>query len=516
VKYASVIPAIRTPFGLDVFDYAVPDADDIRAGDLILVPFRKRPVPALVVSIQNSSAFAKKAVVLSEIRHIIRFLPTLIPLLDHAASRSFSSRPTILHSWLRRIPAKQGDTTVCKISKRSVRANGIDQSTWTPDSHTTLIGALKRIRAGSRVLVLSPWQNRAEQIAKHLQCPVLHADISYALAWKTWTGFLGSHSGSCLVTTRIGAWLSHAADVIVIEEPENDDHKEDEREPRLDARFLVRTVNELRPNADVIRIGTTPPLDSDDVVWENIPTIQADISYDPWQPRGVSDIKRLSHRSRHLIEEAQKDARPIVVIDPYRDAGFHSQFAAAYPNIPVLNLPDLHSRGVPRGALAILTDALGIGGTIEDIRRKERNVIAWRRLCARIASAEAQLHVQGDESQLEEAKRWLTSDGLRAVWKAEIEARRAFHYPPASVRIKLIATGNQAMAGNILDDLTERLPQTWTVDGPRPVDAPSSRKERWIIHLVSETETNERSIRDILNLFAKNVIIDLDPIAFFR
>jgi len=124
--------------------------------------------------------------------------------------------------------------------------------------------------------------------------------------------------------------------------------------------------------------------------------------------------------------------------------------------------------------------------------------------------------VQGDESQLEEAKRWLTSDGLRAVWKAEIEARRAFHYPPASVRIKLIATGNQAMAGNILDDLTERLPQTWTVDGPRPVDAPSSRKERWIIHLVSETETNERSIRDILNLFAKNVIIDLDPIAFFR
>lgn len=329
------------------------------------------------------------------------------------------------------------------------------------------------------------------------------------------------------MTTRVGAWLSHSADRIFVDEPENDDHKEDEQEPRMDARWIVNRARDLHPSTSIIQIGTTPPLSrvsTNSIHWESVPTIDPTITYDHKQRGGYSEIPRLSNHAIQRILEKTHANQPVLILDPYRDTEFlaqlHSNSARELlgsSTIPVLNLSDLHQSGLPKNALVVLLDLAGIGGVIEDIRKKERSVIAWRRLCSRLALFDCQLLVQGDDTQLAEARTWLTREGLQITWENELSSRHTFKYPPSFPRIKLIIVGEKITATTILDDLENHLPPDWSAEGIHEVQTTSSRSLRWIIHVVSKNADQDVSeIHDILLKYAKTCIIDLDPIAFFR
>ncbi len=549
MKYISVVPALRTPFGVDVFDYAIQDDADIRVGDAILVPFRRKSTPALVVSIQPTSDFADKAVVVKEINHVFRFSPTLIPLLDHAANHTFASRPTILHSWLRKMPARR------KHGIDHAQRSGIhraDQTIWsanpfeqiitllssTPKNHVPETGLPRRglnlqvhgdvfqqkngvlgeyVLRKQKVLILTPWQKRADAIARRLGAPCLTAETAAAKAWHTWADFLSNSSQNLLVSTRIGAWLAHGADTVIVDEPENDDHKDDEHEPRIDGRWLARRANLLNPAVTIIQIGTTPPLADKDVLWEHVPTLEPNIFFDHWQRQGGSDFKRLSRHGEHKLMEAREQKRPVVVVDPFRDRDFESLFKKEYPDVPLFNLADLHTQGIPANGLVILTDVSGVGGLIEDIRRTERNLIAFRRLAARAALAHCELHVQGTESQLQEARSWLTSNGVRESWNREISGRTDFCYPPECRRIKIIIRDNQQAAESIAAELKNETGEQWRLEGPTESLRSTQKSPQWILHLVQAAETADISdVRPLLESIAKETIIDLDPIAFFR
>jgi hypothetical protein len=58
---------------------------------------------------------------------------------------------------------------------------------------------------------------------------------------------------------RVSAWLSVFADAVIIDEPENDDYKQDELTPRLDARWIVSETAQLAPHLSTIQASTTPP-----------------------------------------------------------------------------------------------------------------------------------------------------------------------------------------------------------------------------------------------------------------
>ncbi len=573
MPFLTVIPCLRTPYGVDGFDYLLNDESDIQIGDLVTVPFRTRSIPALVSRISDQSAFSKKIITLSQLTPLIRFSPLIVDLISKTAAHSFSSQASILHAWLRTVPRR---ATPLSISIAPSPPSPNVEYLFTSSRFDALGKTFKQ--AQGRTLILTPWQSRADKIGASFQCSVLHADLASGSAWKAWTNFLANPLGR-LVTTRLGAWLSLFADTLIIDEPENDDYKQDELAPRIDARRLIETAETLRTPTQTIFISTTPQLRlSPTLVEQAIPTLTPTLTFEPRQHGSSSGISGLSGSAVQAIRTALEKQSSVIILHPIpgersrivcRDCswtapcpwcGFSltrskegvecrrchrsseippvcanckgadlnksrtgkdhlaAQIAQAFPSAPiqVVDLPDWHRLSIPRGALILLTDLSLIGGVSEDIRRKERLAIAWRRIAATAQSAEGKLFVQGPEMLLTEARTWLEGSGLLKLWKTELSERAAFGYPPARQRIKLLFDGTiEQLEGTDLR-LKEVLGKAWTIEGPLPVLFRSStRKPRCIFHLLPPIDMNERDVHRNLEPFAKEAIIDLDPIAFF-
>jgi len=184
--------------------------------------------------------------------------------------------------------------------------------------------------------------------------------------------------------------------------------------------------------------------------------------------------------------------------------------------VRVVDLSGWNSLTLGSASLVIVTDLSLIGGYAEDVRRRERLVIAFRRLAAGVASADGRLIVQGPEELLQEARSWLTSDGVRKVQVDECRERAAFGYPPARPLIKILKDGSAKDVEDMMSRIRTSLPASWEIRGPFPVPyRPKSRQERSVIQLLPPSDATEDDIRLALEPFARESIIDLDPIAFF-
>lgn len=574
MPFISVVPALRTPFGVDVFDYKIDDGTILVPGDLIRVPFRKSQTPALVVALNTTSRFADKAVRLSSPAPLVRLGPAAVALLHATARHTFSSQPTVLLSWIRTVP-QRAKSAESPLLPQALTGREASTNILTTARIETVIHEAQR--AQGRVLILTPWQQRAEKLAQHLKVPVLHADLADGAAWTAWTAFIQQPQG-LLIATRIGGWLVSCADTVIVDEPENDDYKQDELAPRFDVRFMVDFAKKSREGLRYLEIGTTPILMTDEIKPTAIPSIDLPLTLEPWQRNSFSSIDNLSANIVQRIDEALEQKRNVLVLHPIRgersritcrDCAWSMVCAfCAFPltrqgsrghcgrcsrtvdapsvcpscggsdlnksrsgkdrlaaqatkqfgekAVQVVDLPDWHRLSLRSNSLVILTDLSLIGGFAEDIRRRERLVIAWRRLAASVASAQSELVVQGPEELLSQARSWLEATGLSNVWHEELKERRAFRYPPIYYRVKLLITGSLEEAETLRQDLTSSLPGTWTVDGPFPVLYRSStRQPRQALHLIPPLNTDEDTLITSLEPFAKRAIIDLDPLAFF-
>ena len=182
-------------------------------------------------------------------------------------------------------------------------------------------------------------------------------------------------------------------------------------------------------------------------------------------------------------------------------------------------------------SLTILTDLSSLSGGTEDARRRERLVIAFRRLADDCASMNAQLAVQSDALLLTDARSWLTVEGCAAALTREYADRKTFALPPATRLVKIIIRGPLHHAQQIVQTLRSPLrpaPSTPSVhsgqalhpstSGPYPVPhLPGSREPRSIIHLTFPQTTPDTAIQALLDpLLDDSMLIDLDPIAFFE
>ena len=581
--YISVVPAIRTPFGVDIFDYRVDDASDIWPGDLIRVPFRRRSLPALVVERAEHSKYAGKILGLNNVQSLVRFPARLVQLLNAAAARTFCSQATVLQAWLRKVPV------------HAATSSGRDYLAPTKGGHTGpplqtkfdlteyVVDRRARIleharQASGRTLIITPWQYRADELAHALNASVIHAGIALGRAWQDWTQFV-LNENSVLVATRLGAWLAHAADTVILDEPENDDHKQDELAPRLDARWLINSTKKLNPNLAVIKISTTPALiETPRISTINIPDISVPQSAIPFEPGSYSAINEINALTESKLQDAVETGQPIVILHPIkgerarsvcRDCGWKAECAfcgfplsqldtqaqcgrcgrksglpAACPacgnadlgksrtgksklacqiseqfpqaKITILDLTEWREYELEKNSLVVVTDLGLIGGYAEDIRRRERLIMAWRRLAAQIAATASELVIQGQAPLLDEARAWLTAEGIKTAWQKEWADRQVFNYPPASQRIKILVDGTEAKAEGIKQRLEQAADGRYSIQGPfKVLFRSSTRRPRWVIHLLPAATAKFSAIRTILQPLAKDTIIDLDPIAFF-
>ncbi|MBD3281344.1 hypothetical protein GF391_01215 [Candidatus Uhrbacteria bacterium] len=506
--FISVIPAVKMPYGHCFFDYEL-DEGTAHVGDVILVPFRKRKIAALVAKKSPLSDWAEKAIKISEPQKIAKLPEAMAEMCIQAAAESFVSPPTMLNAWFRTVPKRHPDPSEIHTPPRNTHmpadADLLERRYLVnrykgPDG---IIETVRQNQANGRILLLTPWQRRADIIAKKLGCPVLHAETAYGAAWKSWTDFL-SRANALLVTTRLGAWLAGAVDIVVVDEPENDDFKQDELTPRYDARRLIELARRANPALRIIKIGTTPNLaEYADFPESEAALIEPDITFSRFDPNNRSGIEMVTGTVFEAISEAASHGKPVRILHTVYgtrgkircadcdwtmwcedcDMGMHNMqthalcrrcgkkqdMPPACPMCGSVNLAKavIGSDGLLRAcrqhfaradikvldthewlrqilqpdSLLIATNINYIGGYVEDIRRMERLVISFRRLAAQSCVAKCKLIVQGASPLIDTCPSWLTGQGVRKTYDLELQDRQAFGYPPAQTMAKLIAPG---------------------------------------------------------------------------
>lgn len=556
MSYVRVVPVLRTPTGLDAFDYAVPEGLDLHVGDLVWVPFRKQKVPALVTECLKTSPYANQAKAVLEPYAGLSFPTSVVSLLTWLADWTFTSQPAILLAWLRSLPKRPGEKTA--IFKAG--SQGSMTARWIADPDSEIVRAAKQ--ATGRVLIVTPWLASARRLNEALAgSELLLAEQADGLYFNQWTNWSNAASG-ILITTRVGSWLAPLAHEVLLHLPEQDDHKQDELSPRYDTRRIAAWAAQ-HAGTTVRAFGVTPPLTSD----EPSPDISTTADIRVRSPKGHSPIPSLQadvlnmirdHDGPHIIIHGirGKGAR-FVCRDcswspvcercdfPLSDGGSHAlcrrcgwtgaaplsclscggtdlgkslpgidRLKAAWQkheaDIPVewrtLAVDELEAP-LPEGCLVAVTDAGLLCGVVEDIRRDERLVIGVRHLASRVASVHGQLVLQTAEHEATLLETCLTSDGEHAYRERERALRKEFGYPPAQRLVKVITTKPELRFSK----------PGYTVRGPFPVQfRTKTQSQRSIFHLLPDSGITQRQLIEDMRPLAKQSLLDLDPIAFFR
>lgn len=569
--FVRVIPLLRTPIGVDVFDYRAPTTFDVQVGDLVVVSFRRQKIVGIVQALTDKSVYAEKAAPILALYGGFRMPLSFLPLLYWTAERTFSSLPSVLHAWLRELPKKIPTNQFPFIAP--VLTSHAIQTHWTATPEQDLLARAKELLAeGKRVLILSPWKTRMERLQAALpESLCLQSDQSMGLYAATWQTF-AQKTGSCLIATRIGAWLMPFAEYILLDEPENDDHKQDELAPRYDVRKMAAWMATIQ-GVPLEAFGITPALH----VNTEAPEIVGDIRIFVRHPRGRSAIPCIQ---ADVLTALQEHEGPRTIVHPIRgllarltcrDCSWQAQcptcgygialdktgpvcrlckknvdvpdqcptcgnvdLGKSFPGIDRLKIAwetqgegtevswrDLSNEQLDApfapNTFVLVTLASMLGGGTEDIRRHERQCVALRRLAARVAEAQGILALQGEEHEVNVWLSWLTPAGLQILFEAERTARKLFRYPPSIRRIKLILDLADREARAWQTRVAPLLPATLAWDGPYPtVYGTVKQRKRTIWHLLADPLMSEAEIIALLTPFAKEAKIDLDPIAFFK
>ncbi len=573
MAFARVVPLRRTPPGVEAFDYRIPDSMSCTPGTCVLVPFRSSLIPAVVIELLVTSPYAARAKDIAGIYADIVFPPSFVELLRFISERTFSSLPLVLSSWLRTLPKRPGafpshikTTTDATIAAR-----------WSASPSRELIErAHELVAQGRRILLLTPWQTRVDVYARAFpKASTLDGRTNDGDAFRAWASWQASSSG-LLIATRLGAWLSPLAEHVLLDEPENDDYKQDDMAPRYDARKMVFWASQ-HAHTSVESFGTTPSLH----LSIETPVVPVDLTCIERRPKGGSPVPCI--QSATLIALTEHEG-PRVIIHAIRgvtsrlrcrECGFEStcercgfglraettlarcphcawstpvpdtctrcggvDLGKSMPGIERVRaawekqMPDCAvewrdtrnesmDAPFPHGALVVVTDPSLLGGVSEDVRRRERLVIAWRRLAARVADAQGSLLIQippqvsdGPDIVSSYAS-WLTPEGYAVYRTQELAERQAFHYPPTHRLVKCVVEGSEDRVRNWMSQAQKTIHAEWR--GPYPVEFRSrSRTPRCIVHALFPPQTSESTLVHTLFSLKGTAWIDLDPIAFFH
>lgn len=571
-RVAVVVPLIRTPMGVDFFDFAIPSGLELSTGDLVQIPFRKGTLFGLVWGLKEKSEF-------NNLKSILEILPIQFPeptlrLMQAVSARTFTSLPTILKAWLRAIPKRWNQQLLkTDIIKRTNKLNKEIQALWVTDMKTEIKTRISdALKQQKQVLFICPWKDRIEWWKSQFpSAHILTSDTTDTEYFKSWSQFLKQET-SLIITTRIGAWLTSGADIIILDEPENDDHKQDELAPRYDARWIVRWCFDRIETLSVQAIGLTPPLHTQGLP----PTIPVDLTTVIYHPQGYTAIPMIQHES---LDSLVNHEGPKYIIHPIKGSrssiacnecgwvatcsnchgilkpeGSHARcktcgrqfdiplscaecgsarLERGLPGIDTLKSKwqkhqadievewrDVSNESIERefkpNACVVITLPKLLAGSSEDIRRRERLFIAYRRIANNISQAGGKLVLQTTEEETGQWHDWLNQTNAQTWIENEKRTRSVFKYPPTYLRVKILIEGGETKAAQWLKGAKVALPQLqW--EGPFPTEQSSARRRtRQAIHAVCDHSITEDQLIAWLTPFAKEAIIDLDPIAFLR
>ncbi len=569
--FARVLPFLRTPIHVNGFDYRIPEQLVLHPGDVVRIPFRRQEVVGIVETILTESAFASRAASILGRYADLSFPPGLLRVCEETAARTFCSKPTVLHAWFRTLP-KRPHAIPPVYPPHPIP--GSIHAHWDANPEERLLQAATT--ATGRLLVIVPWIARVKRY--HALLPTaatLTSELAMGEAFSAWSQWLAEPKG-ILLTTRVGAWLAPCASHVFLDEPENDDLKQDDQAPRYDARKIALTAS-IHAGTAIEAFGRTPPLHRE----EPAPDITCDLHVHVRHPAGKSVIPMVQADTLNAL---LAHPGPRVIIHPIRgvaarvvcrECGWRAtcpscgfglaqdvdtlrcrrcstvapmpfscpscdgpDLGKALPGIEKLKLAwnkhlsdvpvqwrDLTNEAMdeplPAHACVAVTDGSLLGGVAEDVKREERRVISFRRLAARVHAASGTLLLQTHEEDTLSWSHWLTEAGYAAFRQKERAERRMFHYPPSVRLVKALLPGGSAEATTWLQSAqsacrTAGIPPL-ELRGPFPAQFQSKgAAKRVVVHLVFAPETPESTLIQTLTPLAQHALLDLDPIAFLR
>ncbi len=566
--FARIIPLTRTPPGVDAFDYRVPADLVLQLGDLVRIPLRNRLVEGVVLELRSSSPFAARTKELEANARIASLGTKWVELAKWLGARTFQSLPTITKAWLRLLPKKLAPWTI--VLPAHTTPNVLTH--WTTNPEATL---LEQFQADTsrRTLILVPFAQQAERLAKTLGIPSLLSDDPKTVATHTWQAFTSGETPA-LISTRIGAWLGLYAERLLLLEPENDDHKQDELAPRFDARLLAMWLA-THTGIQLETFGLTPPLH----VQAAAPTIIIHPTLCLKQRAGRSVIPTIGLDALdRFLEETD---RPRVLVHPIRGFRARSQcrvcgevlscilcasalrrrendgwcdlckkanvlpdacvrcgsddFSGSTPGIELLKRlweraeyppttwrdgsPLAIDMPLPEHARVLVSAPELLGGVSEDVRRTERLLRTYRKLASHVASAQGELFLQIAQEEDARWLTWLTSEGVHTSLEEERRARSVFRYPPSVRLAKLLVDGSEAKALTLREHLVKSMgAHALFLDlrGPFLVEGRPKKRERFVFHALFQPQIDERTLTTLFTPFQRDMLIDLDPVAFLR
>lgn len=267
-KYAEIVPILRLPKRLGVFDYSIPREllNNVSVGDRVTIPFGKKNVDGIVTTIKNrASEKIPRAKDIISLYGEKLLLPYQIKLAFWMAQYYFQSPASIFNAILPKIP---------KRAKIQVQTSFITQHANTKQSKKIIIGNInsrmlaneinKYILQDKQVLMLLPEISSVAQmvfnIKKYFSSDIFIAAtsaISPAKIYDNWRKIFYNKVKIVVGTRKSVFFPYYNLGLIVICNEEDMSYKQWDQNPRYHTRDVALKISELT-RCDVILQSLAP------------------------------------------------------------------------------------------------------------------------------------------------------------------------------------------------------------------------------------------------------------------
>ena len=265
-QYAEVIPLVKLPKSLGIFDYKIPAGliDEIQIGQLVEIPFRKKNIFGIIIKLKKDAGITHKN--LKEIVSIKNkkiLAPYQIDLIFWLADNYFQSLALIVKSLIPPIPKKNyfNKFDVKSSSGITIKKN-IQKALFDISGNTLIYGDYPKTlpiqiinayrKKNQQILYLLPETNIVRKKVKIIEkyfnsseIGVITGTISKTKNYILWEKILHKEIKIIIGTRR--AIFSPFSDLgaILIEDEDDQSYKQWDQNPRYNAREVAIKISEL-------------------------------------------------------------------------------------------------------------------------------------------------------------------------------------------------------------------------------------------------------------------------------
>ena len=286
-KIAQIIPVLRLKRNLHYFDYLLPDklSDQAKIGQLVEIPFRNKIIKGIILNLSPKTASGNYA--LKPVIKIIDPLPFLanwqLELIKYLADYYFVSMATVVKMLIPEIPkrVKEANKKIAKVSefliapKAKVEIEKYYQAEKPvllqyfkyEDKIKVYLALIKKVLAQKKqILIIMPLLSDVKKIYQFLSeykgtTAVFLNNLPKNKYWQEWLK-IKKGQAQIIIGTRSAIFAPFKdLDLIIIDDEDNENHKQEEPNPRYNAKDVALKLKELL-KTKLIFTALTPSLNS--------------------------------------------------------------------------------------------------------------------------------------------------------------------------------------------------------------------------------------------------------------